>query len=119
MLLFTLQDEKYKVKMTENSLGSEPGLLAPISMELRSYLRSGVAISSFSQAVEELVLNSIDAQAKNIAVRVDLDLFKAEVIDNGIGIKLEDLKLIGSRYVTSKCKTVSDIEEGRLGMSNF
>ena len=50
---------------------------------------------------------------------MDLDLFKAEVIDNGIGIKLEDLKLIGSRYVTSKCKTVSDIEEGRLGMSNF
>ena len=31
------------------------------------------------------VLNSIDAQAKNIAVRVDLDLYKAEIIDNGIG----------------------------------
>ena len=69
--------------------------MAPIPLELRSYLRSGVAISSFSQAVEELVLNSIDAQAKNIAVRVDLDLFKAEVIDNGIGMSLEDLKLIG------------------------
>ena len=60
------------------------------------------------------VLNSIDAQAKNIAVRVDLDLYKAEVIDNGVGISHEDLKLIGSRYVTSKCKTVSDIEQGRL-----
>ena len=60
------------------------------------------------------VLNAIDAEAKNIAVRVDLDLFKAEVIDNGMGINYEDLKLIGSRYVTSKCKTVSDIEEGRL-----
>ena len=59
-------------------------------------------------------MNAIDAEAKNIAVRVDLELFKAEVIDNGIGIKYEDLKLIGSRYVTSKCKTVSDIEEGRL-----
>ena len=60
------------------------------------------------------VLNSIDAQARNIAVRIDLDLYKAEVIDNGIGISHEDLKLIGSRYVTSKCKTVSDIEQGRL-----
>jgi len=44
------------------------------------------------------VLNAIDAKATCIAVRVDLNLFKIQVIDNGVGISQEDLGRVGTRY---------------------
>lgn len=43
------------------------------------------------------VLNAIDANATCIAVRVDTQQFKIQVIDNGNGIQKEDLTVIASR----------------------
>ena len=42
-------------------------------------LRSGVAITSMAQCVEELVENCVDAGATCIAVRVDVSRFKLQV----------------------------------------
>ena len=66
--------------------------------EVRSYLRSGVTVTSITQCVEELLLNSVDAGATCVAVRVDLDCFKIQVVDNGAGVAQEQLKLLGERY---------------------
>ena len=66
-----------------------------LGTEIRSFLRSGVALSSFTQCIEELVYNAIDAKATCIAIRVDFDLYKMEVVDNGCGIDNEDMKRIG------------------------
>ena len=65
--------------------------------EVRSYLRSGVTVTSVTQCVEELLLNSLDAGATCVAVRVDLDLFKIQVVDNGTGVPQDQLKLMGER----------------------
>ncbi|XP_025976120.2 DNA mismatch repair protein Mlh3 isoform X3 [Dromaius novaehollandiae] len=78
--------------------------------DVRARLRSGVAVSSLGQCVEELVLNSIDAKATCIAIRVDLEAFKIQVVDNGSGMGREDLNKMGKRYFTSKCHSVEDLE---------
>ncbi|KAM9381194.1 DNA mismatch repair protein Mlh3 [Phaethornis superciliosus] len=78
--------------------------------DVRARLRSGVTIISLGQCVEELVLNSIDAKATCVAVRVDLEAFKVQVVDNGSGMGREDLNAMGKRYFTSKCSSVEDLE---------
>ncbi|KAM9290787.1 DNA mismatch repair protein Mlh3 [Morus bassanus] len=78
--------------------------------DVRARLRSGVTINSLGQCVEELVLNSIDAKATCVAIRVDLEAFKIQVVDNGPGMGREDLNAMGKRYFTSKCSSVADLE---------
>uniref|UniRef100_A0A8C5RTG3 MutL homolog 3 n=1 Tax=Laticauda laticaudata TaxID=8630 RepID=A0A8C5RTG3_LATLA len=78
--------------------------------EIQTSLRSGVAINSVGHCVEELILNSIDAKATCIAVRVDLETFKVQVVDNGCGMGREDLNKVGNRYFTSKCYSLEDLE---------
>ncbi|XP_064316470.1 DNA mismatch repair protein Mlh3 isoform X1 [Phalacrocorax carbo] len=78
--------------------------------DVRARLRSGMTINSLGQCVEELVLNSIDAKATCVAVRVDLEAFKIQVVDNGPGMGREDLNAMGKRYFTSKCSSVADLE---------
>ncbi|NXI49088.1 MLH3 protein, partial [Chloroceryle aenea] len=82
--------------------------------DVRARLRSGVTISSLGQCVEELVLNSIDANATCIAIRVDLEAFKIQVVDNGSGMGREDLNAMGKRYFTSKCSCLGDLENLRF-----
>ncbi|CAL1527586.1 unnamed protein product, partial [Lymnaea stagnalis] len=81
-----------------------------LSEEVRGALRTGVALTSFAQAVEELVLNSIDAGATSVAARVDLQSFKIQIVDNGAGITQEQFPLIGERYATSKCNSLKDLD---------
>ncbi|KAL9953857.1 hypothetical protein ACROYT_G041330 [Oculina patagonica] len=86
-------------------------MIRPLQEEVRSYLRSGVAITNLTQCVEELVLNSLDAGASCITVRIDIPNFKIQVSDNGNGIALGDLKSVGERYSSSKCHVLEDLEQ--------
>lgn len=81
-----------------------------LPVEVQGKLRSGVALPSLQQCVEELILNSIDAEATCVGVRMDMEAFKVQVIDNGAGLNAEDLQCAGNRYHTSKCRTVEDLE---------
>lgn len=45
------------------------------------------------------VENSLDAQSTCVAVRVDLENFALQVVDNGNGLSKEELDLIGIRLV--------------------
>ena len=86
-------------------------MIRPLDAEVRSRLRSGIAITSVSQCVEELVLNSLDAAATCVSVRVDIPGFRVQVVDNGCGIRSEDLRLVGVRHATSKCHSLKDLEQ--------
>jgi DNA mismatch repair ATPase MutL len=61
-------------------------------------VRTSFIIASFGQAVEEVVLNSIDAKATSIEVNLDVNNWSFSVLDNGTGIHYSDLKTIGERY---------------------
>ena len=54
--------------------------------------------------VRELVKNSVQAEASNIAVRVDLHKsnLRIQVIDDGVGIKPEDMSVIAKQSWSSK-----------------
>ncbi|XP_061649990.1 DNA mismatch repair protein Mlh3 isoform X2 [Phyllopteryx taeniolatus] len=84
-----------------------------LSEEVRVKLRSGVAVPSLQQCVEELVLNSLDAGATCVGVRMDPEAFKVHLIDNGAGMSAEDMACVGNRYHTSKCHSLGDLDELR------
>ncbi|XP_076777754.1 DNA mismatch repair protein Mlh3 isoform X1 [Arvicanthis niloticus] len=81
-----------------------------LSDEVQAKLRSGLAISSLGQCVEELALNSVDAEATCVALRVNMETFRVQVIDNGLGMAGDDIEKVGNRYFTSKCNSVRDLE---------
>lgn len=81
---------------------------------VKAQLRSGIAICSLQQCVEELVLNSIDAGATCVAVKVDIEACKLQVVDNGSGIERQDIGRVGIRYHTSKCSCLADLENLRF-----
>ncbi|XP_041827985.1 DNA mismatch repair protein Mlh3 isoform X2 [Melanotaenia boesemani] len=81
--------------------------------EVRGKLRTGVAIPSLQQCVEELILNSIDAGATCVGVRMDMEAFKVQVIDNGVGMSIDDMECVGNRYHTSKCSCFEDLDNLR------
>ncbi|XP_035024737.2 DNA mismatch repair protein Mlh3 [Hippoglossus stenolepis] len=81
--------------------------------EVQEALRSGVSIPSLQQCVEELVLNSIDAGATCVGVRVDMESLKVQVLDNGAGMSAEDMERVGNRYHTSKCSSLEDLDDLR------
>ncbi|XP_066601150.1 LOW QUALITY PROTEIN: uncharacterized protein [Prorops nasuta] len=53
---------------------------------------------TFSKCVMELVLNSLNARATSIAIRLHIGRRKIQVIDNGIGIFEDKLRDIGEDY---------------------
>uniref|UniRef100_A0A3Q1G0A7 MutL homolog 3 n=1 Tax=Acanthochromis polyacanthus TaxID=80966 RepID=A0A3Q1G0A7_9TELE len=92
---------------------TEFAMIKCLPLELQGKLRSGVAIPSLQQCVEELILNSIDAGATCVGVRMDMDAFKVQVIDNGAGMGAEDMECVGNRYYTSKCNSLNDLDNLR------
>ena len=56
------------------------------------------------------VLNSLDAKASSVAVRVDLHAFRVQVVDNGSGIPATGMEKVGLQYMTNRCHRTRDIE---------
>ena len=68
-----------------------------LSVEVQGRLRTGVTLTSIAQCVEELVLNSVDAGATCVAIRIDLQSHTITVVDNGTGITQHQLPKVGER----------------------
>ncbi len=73
----------------------EMSSLKHLQPEVVLQIRSSFIIPCFAQAVEEVILNCIDANATSVEVRVNLSTLSFSVTDNGHGITMEDLRLLG------------------------
>ncbi|XP_067302290.1 DNA mismatch repair protein Mlh3 isoform X1 [Pseudorasbora parva] len=89
-------------------------MIKSLPQDVQAQLRSGVAIFSLQQCVEELILNSVDAGATCVAVKIDIEACKLQVIDNGSGMCREDMEKVGLRYNTSKCSSLEDLDNLRF-----
>ena len=72
-------------------------------------LRAGVTIPSLAQCVEELVLNSIDAHARSLTIRVSVEKGFIEIADDGDGIPATSFECLGEPYNSSKGTSLEDL----------
>ncbi|KAF9929094.1 DNA mismatch repair protein [Linnemannia zychae] len=72
-------------------------------------LRASLVVHSLDQCTAELIQNSIDANATMIEIKIDVAGHSLQVSDNGDGITSTDMARIGTRYATSKCSTLQDL----------
>lgn len=77
-----------------------------LDQQYQKLLQGTIIIGGISDIAKELIQNAIDAKAKQIKVilKIDLEGKCVNVIceDDGIGITLNDMKIIGKRYHSSK-----------------
>ncbi|MCI8308990.1 MAG: hypothetical protein HFJ45_01985 [Clostridia bacterium] len=75
-------------------------------------IAAGEVLDRPSNAVKELVENSIDAEAKHISVEIKKGgKSYIRVTDDGKGIKPDDIFVSLERHATSKIRTVEDLEK--------
>ena len=83
----------------------------PLPQETIRLLSSSVKLTNPCDVLKELVDNAIDAEATSIDVVVSANtLDKIVVRDNGHGIPLEDLDLLGRRGHTSKLRSFEELQ---------
>ena len=77
---------------------------------IANQIAAGEVILRPSSVVKELIENSVDANAKTIQLIIkDSGKTLIQVIDDGIGMSSEDLKLSFQRHATSKIKKFEDL----------
>lgn len=79
---------------------------------LASQVAAGEVVERPASVIKELVENSLDAQAKTIAVEITRGGIKQiKVTDDGTGMNQEEMFLCLERHATSKLFTIEDLVE--------
>lgn len=86
------------------------GRINILKQEISSKIAAGEVIERPVSVVKELVENSIDANSKNIVIEIKVGGKKSiKIIDDGVGIARDDVKLAFERHATSKIYSLYDI----------
>ena len=94
-----------------STVSVDSGRIRVLNTADSSQLRSAQACTSVAHALEELVLNALDAQATEVHAVLDVPGFSMTVRDNGTGMSVNELALVGDCHATSKLTSVEDLQE--------
>ncbi|WP_019505513.1 DNA mismatch repair endonuclease MutL [Pleurocapsa sp. PCC 7319] len=86
-----------------------PSEIKTLPDEVIDLIAAGEVIDSLAAVVRELVENSLDAGATRITIFLNPELWQVQVIDNGSGMSLSDLKVCIHPHSTSKIRTCKDL----------
>ena len=85
-------------------------MIKKLPSNLINQIAAGEVVDDPKSIIKELVENSIDAKSKTIKIFIEKGgIDKIIVIDDGIGIKKEELKLAFERFATSKISSEKDL----------
>ncbi|EPS45461.1 hypothetical protein H072_589 [Dactylellina haptotyla CBS 200.50] len=82
-------------------MGDQPRIQRLSSKDI-ARLRSTVSLTTLAGVVQELLMNSLDANATSVNISVNIVRNSMTVEDNGDGVVPPDIVFLGTRYSTSK-----------------
>jgi DNA mismatch repair protein MutL len=83
--------------------------IRPLPKDVVDLIAASEVIDSLVAVVRELVENALDAQANRITISVWPESWRVQVVDNGVGMDLTNLKQAAAAHSTSKINTITDL----------
>ena len=89
---------------------SDPPLIRQLDDRIANQIAAGEVVERPAAVVKELLENSLDAGASRIDIRIaDGGRQLIEIVDDGHGMRRDDLPLALSRHATSKLRSAEDL----------
>ena len=85
------------------------GIIKILDENVSNIIAAGEVVENPASMLKELYENSVDAESSSIEISMKSDLSYFKIVDDGIGMKKEDVYLCIQRHATSKLQKKEDI----------